>query len=215
MANYKYWMSHADHKDTFREEHEEMVEDDPPENSERVAKMCEIMEELYELQPEEVKGQMAEENESQYLARWDAFKKMMSGGGFSLEELGDLDEAAMKLCCQNLTKFIQPLLNAIRVHTGLWLMLLLGAPTQPPAKDFTLLAGCTRSNVYLHAVPLQGETSGSNATTGPSNLVEDESLIVMKDADGDASDDADNTSGGSKGKGQESGRNKVEKKRKQ
>lgn len=97
MPDYKYWMSHADHKESFREEYEEMVQDDPPDGKHRVARMCEVAEELYKAQPEDVKAQIAEENKKQYLARRGAFKKLLSGSGFSLEELGSLDEETMKL----------------------------------------------------------------------------------------------------------------------
>lgn len=97
MPDYKYWMSHVDHKEEFRDEYETMMQDDPPEGKNRVAKMCEVAEELYKVQPEDVKAQIAEENEEQYSARRLAFKNLMSGSGFSLEELGNLDEETMKL----------------------------------------------------------------------------------------------------------------------
>ncbi|KAJ3816944.1 hypothetical protein F5880DRAFT_1512196, partial [Lentinula raphanica] len=136
--NYKHFMSHPDHKAEFLAYYEEKTEGDRPSKSQRMAVQCRLAQELYEAQSEEVKVKIALENAESYSERFKAFKKLLSGQGFTLDAVDELTDAEKALCRASLTQFIQPLLDAIRAHTGLFLTLFVGAPPETNNDQFTL-----------------------------------------------------------------------------
>ncbi|KAJ3830974.1 hypothetical protein F5878DRAFT_668090, partial [Lentinula raphanica] len=114
----------------------------------RIKKQCKLAEEFYNAQPDDVKEKISDENATLHSSRVAAFKKLVSGSGFSLEGIDELTDAEKQLCRADLLTFIQPLLDAIRAHTGLWLTLLAGAPpqnAQDPNSDFAVLAISSRT----------------------------------------------------------------------
>ncbi|KAJ3966068.1 hypothetical protein EV361DRAFT_601642 [Lentinula raphanica] len=141
--DYKHFMSHPEYRDQCQEHYRDATADNPPSKAERIKRQCELAEDLYNQQPDDVKEKIALENSAQHSSRVDAFKKLLSGNGFSLEDVGELTDAEKQLCRTNLLTFIQPLLDAIRAHTGLWLTLLAGAPKKDdkdPKPDFSVIA---------------------------------------------------------------------------
>ncbi|KAJ3833063.1 hypothetical protein F5878DRAFT_665989 [Lentinula raphanica] len=128
--DYKHFMSHPDYKSEFQAYYDEKTEGNPPKKSERMAVQCRLARELYEEQSDDVKTQIALENAESYSERFAAFKKLLSGQGFSLEGVDQLTDAEKALCRAGLTQFIQPLLDAIRAHTGLFLTLFIGGPPE-------------------------------------------------------------------------------------
>ncbi|KAJ3840330.1 hypothetical protein F5878DRAFT_674973 [Lentinula raphanica] len=141
--DYKHFMSHPEYREQFMEHYRDATVDNPPSKSERIKKQCEVAEELFNIQPDDVKEKISLENSSLHSSRVAAFKKLVSGNGFSLDGADELTDAEKQLCRSNLLTFIQPLLDAIRAHTGLWLTLLAGAPpqdVQDPNSDFAVLA---------------------------------------------------------------------------
>ncbi|KAJ3738103.1 hypothetical protein EV360DRAFT_77133, partial [Lentinula raphanica] len=139
--DYKYFMSHPEFQQQCQDYYREAIVDDPPSKAERIKKQCELAEDLYNRQPDDVKERISLENSAQYSSQVGAFKKLVHG--FSLEGVDELTDVEKQLCRENLLAFIQPLLDAIRAHTGLWLTLLAGAPpqnAQDPDSDFAVLA---------------------------------------------------------------------------
>ncbi|KAJ3969874.1 hypothetical protein EV361DRAFT_322282 [Lentinula raphanica] len=145
--HYKHFMSHPDHKSDFQAYYEQKTAADPPKKSQRMAVQCQIAKELYDAQPDDVKTKIALENAETYSERFSAFKKLLSGQGFSLETVDQLTDAEKALCRAGLTQFIQPLLDAIRAHTGLFLTLFVGAPPETNNDQFTLALALVPSTV--------------------------------------------------------------------
>lgn len=85
-------MKHPDHRAQFLQHYKNTIGDNPPPKSQRMAKQCEIANQLYAEQPDEVKAKIAAENVADKSARVSAFKKLLSGKGFMLEEVGSLTE---------------------------------------------------------------------------------------------------------------------------
>ncbi|KAJ3816391.1 hypothetical protein F5880DRAFT_1512706 [Lentinula raphanica] len=136
--NYKYFMSHPDYKPVFQAYYEEKTEGNPPPKAQRMAVQCQLAKELYATQTDEVKLKIALENTESHSERFTAFKKLLSGHGFSLDTIDQLTDADKALCRASLTQFMQPLLDAIRAHTGLFLTLFVGAPPENGSEQFTL-----------------------------------------------------------------------------
>lgn len=61
---------------------------------------------------------------------------------FSSRTILYFTECPANRCIKNFVQFVQPLLDAIRAHTGLWLTLLAGAPPEDndPEGRHTLLS---------------------------------------------------------------------------
>lgn len=97
MPDYKFWMSHPLHKAKFTEGYEKVSAANPPTENERMALQCKVAQDLFELEPDEVKESIAVENAENRSARFSAFKKLMSGRGFTLEGADEIDAESKKL----------------------------------------------------------------------------------------------------------------------
>lgn len=97
MPDYKFWMSHPTYKVKFTEEYAKASAANPPSEKERMAFQCKVAQDLFELEPDEVKESIAIENAEKRSARFAAFKKLMSGRGFTLEGADEIDEESKML----------------------------------------------------------------------------------------------------------------------
>lgn len=97
MPDYKFWMSHPLHKVKFIEGYKKASAANPPTENERMAFQCKVAQDLFELEPDDVKATIAIENAEKCSAKFAAFKKLMSGRGFTLEGADDIDEESRKL----------------------------------------------------------------------------------------------------------------------
>ncbi|KAJ3963469.1 hypothetical protein EV361DRAFT_957004 [Lentinula raphanica] len=89
--NYKYFMLHPDYKPIFQAYYEEKTEGNPPPKAQRMAVQCQLAKELYATQTDEVKLKIALENTESHSERFTAFKKLLSGHGFSLSDRQVID----------------------------------------------------------------------------------------------------------------------------
>lgn len=96
MPDYKFWMSHPLYKEKYSVGYEKASASNPPEAKDRIKFQCKVAEEMYELEPAEVKEAIAIENAESRSAKFAAFKKLMSGK-FTLEGADDIDEESKKL----------------------------------------------------------------------------------------------------------------------
>lgn len=96
MPDYKFWMAHPLHKEKFKAGYEQARASNPPEQKDRMKFQCQVAQEMYELEPVEVKQAIATENAENRSAKFMAFKKLMSGK-FTLEGAGEIDEESKRL----------------------------------------------------------------------------------------------------------------------
>ncbi|KAE9396307.1 hypothetical protein BT96DRAFT_941741 [Gymnopus androsaceus JB14] len=153
MPDYKFWMLHPLYKEKFRITYEKARSLNLPAEKDRMKFQCHVAKELYKLEPVEVKQVIAIENEENRSAKSAAFKRLMSGK-FMPEGADEIDKETKKLCVKNFTKFVQPLVDAIRAYTGLWITLLAGAPPNNPAMDehhtFLIVSSGTAEGCKFH-----------------------------------------------------------------
>ena len=90
-------MSHPDYKAIFQAYYDEKTGGETPPKAQRMALQCQLAEELYSTQTDEVKSRIALENAESYSERFAAFKKLLSGQGFSLEAVDQLTDAEKAL----------------------------------------------------------------------------------------------------------------------
>ncbi|KAE9387447.1 hypothetical protein BT96DRAFT_948350 [Gymnopus androsaceus JB14] len=128
MPDYKFWMSHPSYKSCFEAAYQEATtRDGIPDSNLRMAYQCKVAQLAYDKEPMEVKEAVVLKNAE----------------NITPKSIDGLDSKTKTLCRKNLTAFIQPLLDAIQAHTGLWLSLLAGAPPDDPNRpddDFTLIS---------------------------------------------------------------------------
>ncbi|KAJ3737903.1 hypothetical protein EV360DRAFT_77321, partial [Lentinula raphanica] len=96
--DYKHFMAHPEFRDQFMEHYRNATVDNPPSKGERIKKQCELAEELYNAQPDDVKERISLENATLHSSRVAAFKKLVSGSGFMLEGAEELTDAKKQLC---------------------------------------------------------------------------------------------------------------------
>lgn len=97
MPDYKFWMSHPLYKAKFNDEYEKASTENPPKEKERIAFQCKLAQDLFELEPDDVKESIATENAEKCSEKFVAFKKLMSGRGFTLEGADEIDEESKML----------------------------------------------------------------------------------------------------------------------
>ncbi|KAJ3816122.1 hypothetical protein F5880DRAFT_1645605, partial [Lentinula raphanica] len=68
--NYKYFMSHPEFKPIFQAYYEEKTQGNPPPKAQRMAVQCQLAQELYEAQTDEVKLKIALENTESHSERF-------------------------------------------------------------------------------------------------------------------------------------------------
>ncbi|KAJ3755274.1 hypothetical protein EV360DRAFT_86057 [Lentinula raphanica] len=152
---YKFWMRKPENKPKVQEAVQARLAKEVVEKSMLLKLRCEVAEALFEDEPEEVKQDVEERVEEIYQQQLELFKKITTGEPVSLEELGEgrNAEELREICRESLTKFLQPLLDLLRLYTGLKFCLLGGAPPSNDDDDFFLL------------IINSGETTGLNPQT--------------------------------------------------
>ncbi|KAJ3711801.1 hypothetical protein C8R42DRAFT_728485 [Lentinula raphanica] len=138
---YKVWMKRPENKAKVQEVVQARVAEKPVEKPMLLKLRCEVAESLFEEEPEDVKNEIEERVEKVYEQQLELYMKITAGEPVSLEDLGedrDADEIR-EICRESLTKFLQPLLDLLRLYTGLKFCLLGGAPPPTDDDDFFLL----------------------------------------------------------------------------
>lgn len=90
-------MSHPEHRDEVRAKYREEAAASPPTQAGRMKQQCQIAEQLFVEQTDDVKKKIAAENAQQHSARVAAFKRLFSGQSFTLEGAETLTDAEKAL----------------------------------------------------------------------------------------------------------------------
>ncbi|KAF5375458.1 hypothetical protein D9757_009965 [Collybiopsis confluens] len=94
--DFKYFMSHPQYQPAFQDHYRAVTSENPPNKATRIKTQCKIAEDLFNRQSDEFKQQIAIENSAAYAARVAAFKKLLSGEGFSMD-VSTLTEEDIKI----------------------------------------------------------------------------------------------------------------------
>ncbi|KAJ3738264.1 hypothetical protein EV360DRAFT_90636, partial [Lentinula raphanica] len=138
---YKVWMKRPENRAKVQEAVLARIAEKHVEKPMLLKLRCEVAESLFEQEPDDVRNEIEERVEEIYEQQLELYTKITTGEPVSLEELGedkDADEVR-EICRESLTKFLQPLLDLLRLYTGLKFCLLAGAPPPTDDDDFFLL----------------------------------------------------------------------------
>ncbi|KAF5374549.1 hypothetical protein D9757_012411 [Collybiopsis confluens] len=90
---YKMWMKHPENKTRVQEALQARLAEEPAGKALHLKIRCQVAEELFEQEPESVKKEVEEEMARVYQTKIEMFKKIVSGGSVTLEELGEDENA--------------------------------------------------------------------------------------------------------------------------
>ncbi|KAK7441193.1 hypothetical protein VKT23_016674 [Stygiomarasmius scandens] len=146
---YKFYMTHPDFEDECHRVFQERWSSGGLDRKFRLHFQCQVAEELYNQESEEVKARIEMEAAEHLEEKLSTYKQLMNGEKLTLESLNEFGEMSKEICRQNLVKFLQPLLDTLRLLTDLSFFLVAGAPPAPgAAKDeFTVLTISSGSTV--------------------------------------------------------------------
>ncbi|KAK7457772.1 hypothetical protein VKT23_010111 [Stygiomarasmius scandens] len=146
---YKFYMTHPDFEDECHRVFLERWSSRGLDQKFRLHFQCQVAEELFNQESEEVKARIEMEAAEHLEEKLSTYKQLMSGEKLTFESLNEFGEMSKEICRQNLVKFLQPLLDTLRLLTDLSFFLVAGAPPTPgAAKDeFTVLTVSSGSTV--------------------------------------------------------------------
>ncbi|KAJ3718756.1 hypothetical protein C8R42DRAFT_723275 [Lentinula raphanica] len=138
---YKVWMKRPENKSKVQEAVQARLAEEHVPKAMLLKLRCDVAEALFEEEPEDIKQEIEEHVEKIYEQQLEVFKRITTGETVTLEELGEEGNAEelREVCRESLTKFLQPLLDLLRLYTGLKFCLLAGAPPPTDDDDFFLL----------------------------------------------------------------------------
>ncbi|KAJ3766721.1 hypothetical protein FB446DRAFT_793852 [Lentinula raphanica] len=138
---YKFWMKQPENQARVQEAVQARLTEGRVERAMLLKLRCDVAESLFEDEPEDVKQEIEERVNEIYQQQMEVFKRITTGETVTLEELGEDGNAEQlrEVCRESLTKFLQPLLDLLRLYTGLKFCLLAGAPPPTDDDDFFLL----------------------------------------------------------------------------
>ncbi|KAJ3716226.1 hypothetical protein C8R42DRAFT_725421 [Lentinula raphanica] len=138
---YKVWMKRPENQIKVRQEVDARVAVNPVKRADLLNFRCQVAEELFKEEPDEVKKEVEEFVEEVYQQKLEFFTRVTSGEPVSLEELNEdrIDDSVREVCREALTKFLQPLLDILRLYTGLNFCLLGGAAPANDDEDYFLI----------------------------------------------------------------------------